>query len=84
MRLDCGQRDKTTFGESLQHSHRHNHPYIGIDCERASDGDKTFMRRTTEIMHQVNKSVSPHYGLSIIVNGIIQDLQYDENKGFLK
>ena len=73
----------TALGYSLAmaglfYSHQHNHPYLGVDCRRASDGDKTFMRRTTALMQRLKKSVKPSYGLSIIMNGNIQNLKYDE------
>ena len=79
----------TALGYSLAiagsfYSHQHNHPYLGVDCKRASDGDKTFMRRTTALMQYRNKSVSPSYGLSIIVNGNIQNLKYNEKTGAFK
>ena len=76
----------TALGYSLAlagsfYSHQHNHPYLGVDCKRASNGDKTFMRRTAAIMQKTNKSVSPSYGLSIIVNGDIKNLKYNEETG---
>ncbi|MBP5421036.1 MAG: hypothetical protein J6Y78_01205 [Paludibacteraceae bacterium] len=64
------------------YSHQHNHPYLGVDCTKASDGDKTFIRRTTEILKETHKTVSPSYKLSIIVDGNIKNLKYNEKTGF--
>ena len=79
----------TALGYSLAlsgsfYSHQHNHPYLGVDCTKASEGDKTFVRRTTEIMRKINKNISPSYGLSIIVNGNIQNLKYNEETGIFE
>ena len=64
------------------YSHQHNHPYLGVNCTEASEGDKTFIRRTTEILKKTHKTVSPSYKLSIIEDGNIKNLKYNEKTGF--
>lgn len=60
------------------YSHRHHHPYNGVNCKRASDGDKTFMRRVKAMMNHM-KNYTPIFGISLKVEQTIKYLQYNES-----